>query len=61
MIEPTELAQKTQYFEVLYRKYRNFLLNVASVVLILQIFYTGQRYKKYAAVRDELARTVKNK
>jgi NADH:ubiquinone oxidoreductase subunit 4 (subunit M) len=34
MQEPTELAAKTGYFEKLYRTYRNFLLNIASFVLI---------------------------
>ena len=54
MTEPAEMQQKTQYFEKLYRTYRNFLLNIISVVLILQIFIAGRAYQKYEVVRDKL-------
>lgn len=54
MQEPLELMAKTAYFEKLYRTYRNFLINIASVVLIFQIFYAGRQYAKYAEARDLL-------
>ena len=44
MEEPEEVGAKTQYFEKLYRTYRNFLINVTSIVLIFQIFYTAKAY-----------------
>ena len=61
MSEPTEMQQKTQYFEKLYRTYRNFLLNIISVVLILQIFIAGRAYQKYEVVRDKLEAKQKAK
>ena len=44
---PKELAAKTKYYEELYRTYRNFLLNVACAIMILQIFISGRAYKNY--------------
>ena len=44
MHEPEEQAAKTKYFEELYRIYRNFLLNIASAIMIFQIFYSGKKY-----------------
>ena len=54
MQEPIEMQQRTQYYERLYRTYRNFLINIVSVVLILEIFISGRRYHKYEVIRDEL-------
>lgn len=34
MHEPDEIAEKTKYYEILYRTYRNLMLNMLSVVLI---------------------------
>ena len=59
MTEPDEMAAKAQYFERLYRTYRNFLINILSVVLIFQIFNTGRNYQKYAVIRDEVDRRVR--
>jgi len=58
---PSELAAKTKYYEELYRTYRNFLLNLASAIMILQIFISGRAYKKYQENKDKLARMVKAK
>jgi hypothetical protein len=44
MHEPEEQMAKTKYFEELYRIYRNFLLNIASAIMIFQIFYSGKKY-----------------
>ena len=59
MIEPTEMAQKTEYYERLYRNYRNFLINATSVVLIFQIFYSGRVYADYVIVKDKMTVQVK--
>lgn len=59
MIEPTEMAQKTEYYERLYRNYRNFLINATSVVLIFQIFYSGRVYADYVIVKDQMTVQVK--
>ena len=59
MVEPTEMAQKTEYYERLYRNYRNFLINATSVVLIFQIFYSGRVYADYVIVKDQMTVQVK--
>ena len=59
MVEPTEMAQKTEYYERLYRNYRNFLINATSVVLIFQIFYSGRVYADYVIVKDKMTVQVK--
>ena len=59
MVEPTEMAQKTEYYERLYRNYRNFLINATSVVLIFQIFYSGRVYADYVIVKDQITVQVK--
>ena len=61
MHEPEEQGAKTKYFEELYRIYRNFLLNIASAIMIFQIFYNGKKYKEYSALKDKLAALEKNK
>jgi hypothetical protein len=61
MHEPEEQAAKTKYFEELYRIYRNFLLNIASAIMIFQIFYNGKKYKEYTQVKEKLAALEKKK
>ena len=61
MHEPEEQSAKTRYFEELYRIYRYFLLNIASAIMIFQIFYTGKKYKEYAALKDKLAELEEKK
>ncbi|CDW77429.1 UNKNOWN [Stylonychia lemnae] len=59
MHEPHDIAAKTQYYERLYRTYRNFLVNATSATLICQIFLTGKRYNDYAVARDKLQEVKK--
>ena len=54
MHEPADAGSKAQYFERLFRTYRNFLLNVTSAVLIFQIFYIAKKYRDYSAIKDKL-------
>ncbi len=61
MHEPEEQAAKTKYFEELYRIYRNFLLNIASAIMIFQISYSGIKYNEYSALKEKLKALEKNK
>ena len=61
MHEPEEQMAKTKYFEELYRIYRNFLLNIASAIMIFQIFYSGKKYQEYRLVKEKLAALEKKK
>eukprot|EP00347_Sterkiella_histriomuscorum_P012420 403368649 len=61
MHEPVEITAKTQYYEKLYRTYRNFLVNATSGVLIIQIFLVARRYKEYAGIKDKLEEVKKLK
>jgi hypothetical protein len=61
MHEPEEQMAKTKYFEELYRIYRNFLLNIASAIMIFQIFYSGKKYQEYRLIKEKLASLEKKK
>ena len=53
MHEPEE-GDKSLYYQHFYRSLRNLLINALSVILILQIFFTGRAYAKYAPLSDKL-------
>ena len=57
--EPEE-GDKALYYQQFYRTLRNMLINALSVILILEIFFTGRAYAKYAPVSDKL-RDLKKK
>ena len=44
MKEPVESLSRAHYFEKLYHNYRNFLINISSMILIFQIFYSAYTY-----------------
>jgi hypothetical protein len=54
MIEPFEMAAKSNYFEKVYHLYRNVILNALCLVLILEIFWISKKYKEYSEIRDKI-------
>jgi hypothetical protein len=58
MHEPEE-GDKAVYYQLFYRTLRNMLLNALSVILILQIFFTGRAYAKYMPIGDRLKEALK--
>ena len=53
MHEPPE-GDKSVYYQKFYRELRNLLINLLSVILILQIFFCGRAYARYAPYSDKL-------
>ena len=53
MHEPAE-GDKSEYYQKFYRNLRNLLINLLSVILILQIFFSGRAYAKYVPYSDKL-------
>ena len=51
MKEPPDFASRGLYFERLYRTYRNFMINIASIILILEIFYGTHYYEEYMLMK----------
>lgn len=47
MHEPAE-GDKSEYYQKFYRNLRNLLINLLSVILILQIFFSDRAYANYS-------------
>ncbi len=60
MHEPEE-GDRAVYYQLFYRTLRNMLLNGLSVILILQIFFTGRAYARYIPVSEKLKALEKQK
>ena len=57
----TDKYQKEIYLTNLFHTYRNALLNIASIVLIICLNIATAQYEKYLEVKDAIAKLEKDK
>ena len=57
----TDKYQKEMYLTNLFHTYRNMLLNVASIVLIICLNIATAQFEKYLEVKDAIEKLEKDK